>query len=117
MKLEEYIEAAGRTDAPLGDDFKHGLHMVIGMATEVGELQDIYKKRLAYDKPIDEVNEKEELGDLMWYIANHVRWKGWDLEEIMQTNIDKLKARFPEKFDNEKALNRDLTKERKILER
>lgn len=37
-------------------------------------------------------------------------------EDVLQTNINKLKARFPEKFTNELALNRDLDKERKVLE-
>lgn len=116
MELKEYMEEASRTDAPLDSPFMHGLHMVIGMATEVGELQDIYKKKLAYGKEIDEVNEKEEIGDLMWYIANHCKSKGWDLGEILQTNINKLKARYPERFDADRALTRDLDKERKILE-
>lgn len=64
MNIKDYTEAAGRTVAPMPDDFTHGPHMVLGMGTEVGELQDVYKKKLAYNKPIDEVNEKEEIGDL-----------------------------------------------------
>lgn len=38
------------------------------------------------------------------------------LEDILETNINKLKKRFPDKFTNELALNRDLEKERKVLE-
>lgn len=118
MKLKQYSELAVRTDALLGENYDnlHSVHMVMGMVTEVGELQDIYKKHLAYGKPIDEVNEKEEIGDLMWYIACHCKNKGWDLEEILETNIKKLQARYPEKFTSDKAINRDLEKERKILE-
>ena len=41
---------------------------------------------------------------------------GIKFEDILDTNINKLKARFPEKFTEEKALNRDLITERKILE-
>jgi NTP pyrophosphatase (non-canonical NTP hydrolase) len=118
MNLKEYSKLASRTDAPISPTYDklHAVHMVMGMVTEVGELQDIYKKNLAYGKPIDEVNEKEEIGDLMWYIANHCRVKGWDLGEILETNIKKLQARFPEKFDPAFAINRDLEAERKILE-
>ena len=39
-----------------------------------------------------------------------------DRGKILQTNINKLKARYPDKFTQEKAINRDLTKERQILE-
>lgn len=119
MNLKEYSKLASRTDAPLDGNYGklHSVHMVMGMMTEVGELVDVYKKNLAYGKPIDEVNEKEEIGDLMWYIANHCTNKGWDLEEIMATNIAKLQARYPDKFTNEKAINRDLLTERKILEK
>lgn len=119
MNLKEYSKEASRTDAPIDDNYNnlHAVHMVMGMVTEVGELQDVYKKHLAYGKPIDEVNEKEEIGDLMWYIINHCNNKGWDLEEILETNIKKLKARFPNKFTKEKAINRTLDVEREILEK
>lgn len=119
MTLQEYQKEASRTDAPLGDNYSnlHAVHMVMGMSTEVGELVDIYKKNLAYGKPIDEANEKEEIGDLMWYVACHCENKGWDLSEILKTNIEKLKSRYPEKFSSDKALNRNLRRERKILEK
>jgi hypothetical protein len=35
---------------------------------------------------------------------------------VFETNITKLRARYPNKFTEADALNRDLTKERKILE-
>lgn len=117
MNLTLYGLEAKRTmskcETPLLDD----LHMVLGMQTEAAEIADVYKKNIAYGKPLDEVNIKEELGDLMWYVANLCTLNGWDLGEILQTNIDKLEIRYPEKFSNENALNRDLEKERGILEK
>lgn len=116
MDLKQYAIEAKRTmsecETPLLDD----LHMILGMQTESAEIADVYKKNIAYGKDLDLVNVKEEIGDLMFYIVNLCTLKGWDLEDIMQTNIDKLKARFPEKFTNENALNRNLDKEREILE-
>ncbi len=119
MDLQIYQQQAKRTDAPLSDGYSrlHAVHMCMGIVTEAGELLDIYKKNLAYNKPIDVANEKEEIGDLMWYIANHCTNRGFDLNEILATNIAKLKARFPHKFTEEKAQNRDLAAERQILER
>jgi NTP pyrophosphatase (non-canonical NTP hydrolase) len=86
------------------------------MLTEVGELADVFKKEMAYGKPVDWVNVKEEVGDLLWYVSNFCNVNGFDLEEILQTNIDKLQARYPKKFTQENAINRDLDKERTILE-
>jgi len=34
----------------------------------------------------------------------------------MQINIEKLKARYPDKFTSDKAINRNLDIERKVLE-
>lgn len=116
MQIEEYCKGAKRTLADLKYREKDNIHMLFGMMTEVGELTDIYKKNLAYRKEIDEVNAKEELGDLMWYVANMCNINGWDLEEILSTNIAKLQARYPEKFTEKNAINRNLIAERKILE-
>ena len=37
-------------------------------------------------------------------------------DKILENNIQKLQARFPDKFSTNNALNRDLVKERNILE-
>ena len=120
MKYEDYKEQSQRTFPNLKDELRKGLsdelHMVMGISTEAGELLDAYKKHFAYGKDLDVVNVGEEIADIMWYISNLCRIKGIDLEEMMQRNIDKLKARYPEKFTQENALNRDLNNERNILE-
>ena len=90
--------------------------MLMGMTTELGELTDVFKKNLAYGKPVDFVNVGEEVADLMWYIINFCTMSNIDLEEQLQKNIDKLRARFPEKFEQHMALNRDTDAERRILE-
>ena len=92
------------------------LHASMGLVTEAGEFQDMLKKHVFYGKPLDEVNLKEEIGDVLWYCAIALEALGTDFESVMQTNIDKLKARYPEKFTEEKAENRNLNKEREILE-
>ena len=88
----------------------------MGLVTEAGEFQDMLKKHVFYGKPLDEVNLKEEIGDLLWYCAIALEALDTDFEAVMETNINKLKARYPEKFTEDKAENRDLVKEREILE-
>ena len=92
------------------------LHGVLGVATESGELVSALNKTY-YEGVLDPINVQEELVDANWYTAILHDELGLDWETGLQNNIDKLKARFPEKFTSEKAINRDLKTERKELEK
>ena len=116
MQLKEYVELARRTRSKLSTNWSDNIHMLLGMSTEIGELQDVYKKHLAYGKDIDLVNVQEELGDLMWYIAGFCDVNGFDLDKILEINILKLAKRYPYSFTSDKAINRDTAEERKILD-
>lgn len=105
MTGNEYQRLAGRTinmNLTQKEKVNHALH---GMVGEVGELHSLYQK-IYQGHEFDEVHAKKEVGDLLWFIAEYCTAQGWELEEIMQMNIDKLKARFPEGFDSEKSLHR-----------
>lgn len=66
-----------------------------------------YKKKwIFHEKDFDEVHAKKELGDVMWYVALICDSFGWNLDEILGMNIDKLKARYPKGFDTVLANNR-----------
>jgi len=93
------------------------VHACFGMQTETAEFTDACKKALFYGKDLDVVNLKEELGDLMWYMAIAMDELGTDFETEADRVIRKLKVRYPEKFDSDKAENRDLIEERKELEK
>jgi len=91
------------------------VHAIYGLCTEAGEISEAFLKAASSGK-FDEVNLKEEAGDLLWYLAMLFRELDTDFEDVATTNINKLKARFPEKFTQDKAYNRDLDTERGILE-
>jgi len=93
------------------------LHAGIGLATESGEFLDALKKHVFYGKPLDRTNLKEEVGDLMWYCAIALDELDSTFSEVQDTNIAKLRARYPDKFTEERAETRDLVKEREILEK
>lgn len=124
MIHSEYIQDAIRTESAdfekirerLDDKMIRVLHAAIGIGTEAGELQDAVKKAIFYGKPLDITNVEEELGDLLWYFAVLCDALGLDPAVIMGRNIAKLRARFPDKFSDEQALNRNLPIERLILE-
>jgi NTP pyrophosphatase (non-canonical NTP hydrolase) len=93
------------------------LHGSCGIATEAGELLDAMKKHIFYGKEIDTVNVVEEVGDLMWYCAIILDELNVEFEDVMEKNINKLKARYGEKFSETSATTRNLDKEREILEK
>lgn len=71
----------------------------LGLAGESGELLDLFKKWIFHGRALDAEHAKKELGDVLWYVAEIAHSMGWNLDEIMQMNIDKLRARYPEGFD------------------
>lgn len=89
-----------------GIDLGGVFNACLGLSGEVGEFNDMIKKWIFHEKPFDEVHAKKELGDVMWYVAMMCYSFGWDLDEIMQMNVDKLKARYPQGFSVELANNR-----------
>lgn len=124
MESKTYIKNAIKTesiDFPAmdqrlsNDGTKRLLHAGIGLSTEAGEFLDALKKHIFYGKDLDRVNLAEELGDLFWYMAIVADELGFEFESVMEKNIAKLKARYGEKFSEEKAESRDLKTEREIL--
>jgi len=79
---------------------------LMGLSGEAGELTDLFKKWIFHNAPLDEAHAKKEVGDVCWYIALICQSMGWNLSKIMEINIDKLKARYPEGFDTEKSNHR-----------
>ena len=105
MKGNEYQALATRTintNLKKSEQISHALH---GMVGEIGELHSIYQKTYQGHE-FDEEHAKKELGDLLWFIAEYCTANNWNLEDVMQMNIDKLKARYPKGFDADKSLHR-----------
>lgn len=78
----------------------------LGLSGEVGEFNDMVKKWVFHEKPLDVEHAQKEIGDVLWYVAMICHSFGWDMDAIMQQNIDKLKARYPEGFDVDKSAHR-----------
>jgi NTP pyrophosphatase (non-canonical NTP hydrolase) len=93
------------------------LHAGMGLCTEAGEFLDMLKKHIFYGRGLDFPNAIEELGDTQWYVGVAIDVLRTTFDEVLTINIDKLKARYPEKFTEHHAINRNLEVERAILER
>ena len=79
---------------------------VMGLCGEAGEAIDIVKKHLHQGHDLDREGLVRELGDIAWYLAETAYALDVSLEKVLQGNIDKLKARYPEGFETEKSVNR-----------
>lgn len=83
------------------------IHAAMGISKEAGEILSEIERWLYYGKePTHEelrLKIKDEIGDVLWYVAKACDAVGLQLEDVMQGNINKLRVRFPEKFDSELA--------------
>jgi|TARA_B100000073_G_scaffold344864_1_gene352591 NTP pyrophosphatase (non-canonical NTP hydrolase) len=111
-KYKQFVEGVTSSEsnesAPmiqrLVDLEKQGINMSllltggIGIASEGGEFNEIIKKCLFQGKPLNDetvFHLKRELGDIMWYWINSCRALGLDPNEVVEENVNKLKARYP----------------------
>ena len=126
ITVDNYVEKAQRTSPELTFELLsrlntkesvHLLHAGLGLCTEVGEFVDIIKKHIFYGKEFDFVNAHEELGDIEWYVAEGIAVLQTTLKEILSLNIAKLKERFPERFTETNAIDRNEEAERILLEK
>ena len=82
-------------------------HMATGIGGEAGEIEDVIKKHVIYQKPLDVENVKEELGDLLFYMSNLMQSVGLSFKDVLQHNIDKLSIRYSSgKYSNQQAQER-----------
>ena len=107
MTINEYQTAALRTaqtDKLTASDLL--LNSALGLCGESGEVADLVKKHRfqGHDLELDHV--AKELGDIAWYLAVGAYSIGYDLETILQMNVDKLKARYPDGFSTDRSLHR-----------
>ena len=108
MTINEYQTAALRTAQT--DKFSASdllLNSALGLCGESGEVADLVKKHCFQGHDLDFDHIAKELGDIAWYLAVGAYSIGYDLETILQMNVDKLKARYPDGFSTDRRLHRD----------
>jgi len=93
-----------------GADVPHLLTAALGLTAESGEFTEVVKKIILQGKPYNKDNVfhmKRELGDICWYLAQACMALDTTFDEIIEMNVDKLKARYPGgEFDVHKSENR-----------
>ena len=106
VNIDEYQSACLRT-AGQYDHHSMLVNGALGITGESGECADIVKKTVYQGHKLDTKHLKEELGDVCWYIALLATAIDVDLSDVLESNINKLKKRYPDGFDCEKSINRE----------
>ena len=94
MNFDEYVEKAKDTD--LGHKLEY---YFAGLGEEAGEVLGKRKRLIRGDykslyHPFDYDDDlKNELGDLLWYIAIICDKQGFSFNEVVENNIKKLQDR------------------------
>lgn len=106
MTGNEYQALAMRTcSIPYEDATGRLNHSVFGLASEAGEVAGLLQKTYQ-GHAFDSNHMKKELGDCLWMIAEACDALGTTMDDVMQMNIDKLRARYPDGFEAERSLHR-----------
>ena len=91
-------------------DIPRLLTAALGLTAESGEFTEVIKKIILQGKTYNEENVfhlKRELGDICWYLAQACMALDTTFDEIIEMNVDKLKARYPGgEFDVHNSENR-----------
>ena len=106
MTINEYQKLAMTTLNPALDKRDVLINGVMGLCGEAGEAIDVVKKHLAQGHELDREKLIKELGDVAWYLAETAYALDVPLEDVLQRNIDKLRARYPQGFEAERSINR-----------
>ena len=112
QKYTEFVDAVTSNESKSSESFSVRLRELyseglpverlltaaVGMSAESGEFTEVVKKMIFQGKPVNEENLfhlKRELGDIMWYVAQACMALDTDFNEIIEMNVEKLKARYP----------------------
>ena len=107
MRVDDYQQEAMTLLNPALTEKDVLMNALMGLCGESGEAIDVMKKHLFQRHPLDRAKLLKELGDVAWYLAEAATSLGVPLSEILQGNLDKLHARYPQGFDTKRSQNRE----------
>jgi NTP pyrophosphatase (non-canonical NTP hydrolase) len=106
LTFNEYQKLAARTAGAGGDGDRRLIISALGLAGEAGEFANMVKKLTAHGHNISPEILADELGDVLWYVAEAATTCGLRLGDLAQQNVEKLRQRYPEGFSEERSRNR-----------
>ena|SRR4030042_278235 len=103
MNLNEYQKFCRTTAKKFRDKKEELCNWGLGITGEAGDIASCIKKLIFHKNIAVKDGIKENIGDVFWYAAMICNNLGWDLEEILNENAEKLKARYPGGFTEKDA--------------
>ena len=100
--LKEYQKFCKKTALKFKDKEKEILTWGLGIAGEAGDVAGCIKKTFSH-KNDQKAGIKENIGDTLWYAAMICNFFGWDLDKVLEENIEKLQKRYPKGFTKKHA--------------
>ena len=97
-----FIDSTSKLDVQDNMNLPRVMTSAIGMLAESGEFTEVLKKMVFQGKEFNEENRfhmKRELGDILWYWIQGCIALGYTPDEVMDENIKKLEARYPDGFE------------------
>lgn len=82
-------------------------HAIYGLTSEAGEVSGIMQK-VYQGHEFDKEHMKKELGDCLWMIAEACEALDMTMDEVMEANIEKLRKRYPDGFEADRSLHREI---------
>lgn len=108
MKLSEYQREVERTTVTNIYAQESLIMASMGLAGETGEVVDLLKKHLFHGHSLEKDKVIKELGDVLWYLSALCNTLHISLEDVIEANVAKLRARYPDGFDIERSINREV---------
>lgn len=71
---------------------------LLSIPEEAGEILRPFKKHRFHGMPLDKDEIAEEIGDVMWYCVVLAHCLGIDASQVLDMNLRKLQARYPDGF-------------------
>ena len=96
-----FFEQMQKLSAWLDGNYSRMDTAMTGLAGEVGECCDLWKKLKFQGKELSEENRQkliDELGDVCWYLSQAAMALGIGIEEIIEKNMQKIITRYPNGF-------------------
>ena len=106
IKFNKYQNFANRTSGAGGEGKQRLVIAALGLVGEAGEFANMVKKLTAHGHEISNEKLAEELGDVLWYVAEAATACDLQLGEIAWGNVEKLRKRYPEGFSQYNSINR-----------
>ena len=106
-----FIDSTSKLDVQDNMNLPRVMTSAIGMLAESGEFTEVLKKMVFQGKEFSEENRfhmKRELGDILWYWIQGCIALGYTPDEVMDENIKKLEARYPDGFEVARSEKREI---------